>query len=324
VVVGEIGVEAGAWTLTVTDAFGGQVGQITGEMAAQHAEYRHLIIFYEAPEGETLIGELDDMLVMGRYPAPPPELCAAIAESPYVQVHVGPGLDRAVWFSLPANQPFTVIGWDQSSDGLLWWQIRVPDAESDRTWVQQALVTATGACDLDSLTASIMPQTIPPDAVSENSDSGALATSIKLGVGRKGDCIPMEGEWTTDWLKNQEIGCPVDQAIVASAEYQPFEHGQVFYREATGEIIILYDTGIYAIYLNTWDGQRIPCQLPNSRGAIAYLWCIDPNVQDWLGLPTSGVSNLYDFAVQDFQQGMIFRSDPTGTVILYPNFIWDT
>jgi hypothetical protein len=358
----ELGIEAGAWTLTVMDDDGAELGQISGEMNAEHAAYNYLMVFYEGADWESLSGQLDDVVVMGGAAgavAPTPAApCTVSAEEPYVAVRLGPGLNRGERFSLPTDTSYTVIGWDEASDGSLWWQIAMPEAGDDRTWVQQDQVIAAGACDPDSVaaasaTAIIAPAETPAGSAGEGGgdtgeepsgettsgdtgaetggdtgeepsggDTAALPPPVQLGIQSAGECIPVDGRWSAIWLENQHLGCPVNEAHVETASFQSFLSGRVIHRHATNEIIILYSSGAFAIYLNTWTDQPIPCTVPNSWGPIAYLWCSDPNIQQWLGTTTGGLGDAIDFTVQDFQQGMILWSGQTGNVILYPDYTW--
>ena len=357
----ELVIEAGTWTLSVADDTGDQIGEISGAMNAEHAAYTHLIVFYEGADWEALSGQLDDVVVMAgaadlddtaaEVPADP---CVISTDQLYVSVRLGPGLNRGERFSLPSEQEFTVTGWDETSDGLLWWQIAMPDAGDNRTWVQQDHVTAAGACDLDSIAASASAIVAPApggtaggdassadtsgsDTSSDSASSGdtgsdtttattttttTTATSVQLGIGSSAACVPMDGRWSANWLENQHLGCPVNPPHYEGASFQSFLSGRVIHRQATGEIIILYSSGAYTIYLDTWANEPVPCTLANSWGSLAYLWCIDPNVQQWLGATTGGLGDALSFTVQDFQSGMILWTDQTGNVILYPNYTW--
>lgn len=81
-----------------------------------------------------------------------------------VQLHVGPGENRAVYAFMPAGKDFQVIDQAQASDSSLWWQLDkdevAPSAAASEAWVAQDAVISKGDCGASD--DSTMPTTLTP------------------------------------------------------------------------------------------------------------------------------------------------------------------
>jgi hypothetical protein len=83
--------------------------------------------------------------------------------------------------------------------------------------------------------------------------------------------------------------CPLTSDAVAAA-YQPFERGHMLWWGDIGQILVLYDTGNYEIYDDTWfEGEANPNIGTPPAGTVApvrgfgKLWANNPEVRDGLG-----------------------------------------
>lgn len=76
--------------------------------------------------------------------------CAIRADREGVAVRVGPGLSRSIFTSLNPGIEYTVIGFAESEDGSLWWELDKTQFTGHEgvisLWVAQADVTAIGDC----------------------------------------------------------------------------------------------------------------------------------------------------------------------------------
>ena len=112
-----------------------------------------------------------------------------------VQLHVGPGLNRAVVAFLPANTDFEVTGSFTTDDGSEWFQLdkneAAPSSAASEVWVARDDVDESGDCDTveDASAPPIVPiiSNPPPQPTAA---PGATAVPVQAGL------IPLAGDWT--------------------------------------------------------------------------------------------------------------------------------
>jgi hypothetical protein len=105
---------------------------------------------------------------------------------------------------------------------------------------------------------------------------------------------------------------------------QSFEGGWMFWRGDTSEIYALPLAQPYARFDDTWDESQpayacpdlAPSQTPPTpQRGFGKAWCKQPLVREGLGDATGG-ERLFDATLQEFDSGVIFRTDRGLTYIL--------
>jgi hypothetical protein len=112
-----------------------------------------------------------------------------------VQLHVGPGLNRAVVAFLPANNEFDVTGSFTTDDGSEWFQLDknevAPSSAASEVRVARENVDESGDCDAVAGTSAppIVPiiSNPPPQPTTA---PGETAAPVEAGL------VPAEGDWT--------------------------------------------------------------------------------------------------------------------------------
>lgn len=112
-----------------------------------------------------------------------------------VQLHVGPGLNRAVVAFLPANTEFEVTGSFTTDDDSEWFQLdkseAAPNSAASEVWVAREDVDESGNCDTveDASAPPIVPIISNPP-LQPTAAPGATAAPVEPGL------VPAEGDWT--------------------------------------------------------------------------------------------------------------------------------
>jgi serine/threonine-protein kinase len=100
--------------------------------------------------------------------------CTVSTTKPRIEVHKGPGENRAVLRFLTANQPVQVLDQALAEDGSIWWRVDISGVED--AWVAQAEVTLSSGCS--GLPSPIRQSPTPtPTPVALASDICAVSTS---------------------------------------------------------------------------------------------------------------------------------------------------
>lgn len=117
------------------------------------------------------VSDAQQRLSAGTLPADPAQFAQSTAPctvraSNEVSVRVGPGENRGVYTSLPANRDFTVTGQSTANDGSLWWQLDKTEIEggdmANSLWVAQTDVVSSGNCSVAAVEAVAPPPVILP------------------------------------------------------------------------------------------------------------------------------------------------------------------
>jgi photosystem II stability/assembly factor-like uncharacterized protein/DNA-binding beta-propeller fold protein YncE len=138
------------------------------------------------------------------------------------------------------------------------------------------------------------------------------------------DCPAPPDYFAPLWAERvAQLGCPVTSYSLLMVE-QSFEGGWMFWRSDTTDIYVLPSGQPYARFDDTWDeGKPIyscpdlsPSQTPPTphRG-FGVIWCRDPQVRQNLGNATSQ-ERLFDATLQEFDSGLIFKTDQGATYVL--------
>jgi photosystem II stability/assembly factor-like uncharacterized protein/DNA-binding beta-propeller fold protein YncE/predicted small lipoprotein YifL len=138
------------------------------------------------------------------------------------------------------------------------------------------------------------------------------------------DCPAPPDYFAPLWAERvAQLGCPVASYSLLMVE-QSFEGGWMFWRSDTADIYVLPSGQPYARFDDTWDeGKPIyscpdlsPSQTPPTphRG-FGVIWCRDPQVRQNLGNATNQ-ERLFDATLQEFDSGLIFKTDQGATYVL--------
>lgn len=124
---------------------------------------------------------------------------------------------------------------------------------------------------------------------------------------RASTCPQSPGErWGTAlWSRFEDrLSCALNQVHGGNAAYQYFEKGTAIWREDNDRIYFLYDDGTYASYRDD-EGPPGYYDSPLLKGGFGYMWNTYPAIRDRLGQPLAAEANAPDFAVQDFEGGVL-------------------
>ena len=104
----------------------------------------------------------------------------------------------------------------------------------------------------------------------------------------------------------------------------------MFWRQDTVQIIVLYNTGVWENYTDTWregDPEFSCLQLapstspPTPKRGFGKVWCLHANVRTGLGQATA-IEQGFDATIQDFASGTLLRTDTGQIYILYTDRTW--
>lgn len=106
---------------------------------------------------------------------------------------------------------------------------------------------------------------------------------------------------------DERLGCPLNQATSPNAAYQVFPNGLMVWRADTDAVYVLFsDNNTFAIY----DSSGFPRQYDGMndvhKGAFGWLWLNVGNIRSRLGETGQTEANPTNFAIQDFEYGVIF------------------
>jgi len=145
-------------------------------------------------------------------------------------------------------------------------------------------------------------------------------------------CPAVAGPFARIWQEAQErLGCAVNQSHTTWVAEEHFERGWMFWREDTDRISALYNHGGWGSYQNIWHDGDPPFSCPGSapeespptpiRG-FGKIWCTYETVRSELGWATDNERGYYA-TTQDFEHGLIMRTDGGTTYVLYGDGWWE-
>ncbi|MFN3763455.1 MAG: hypothetical protein ACK4WK_09690, partial [Anaerolineae bacterium] len=144
-------------------------------------------------------------------------------------------------------------------------------------------------------------------------------------------CPAVGGPFAALWQQYQDrLGCAVNNAHTTWMAQEHFEWGQMFWREDTDRIAVLYGNGSWALYRDIWNEgdpeyscpEIAPSQCPPTpRRGFGKIWCTYPAVRQGLGRATDYERGFHG-TVQDFDRGSILRTDTGETVVMFGDGSW--
>ncbi len=144
-------------------------------------------------------------------------------------------------------------------------------------------------------------------------------------------CPTVSGPFAVLWQQYLDrLGCAANNVHTSWMAQEHFERGQMFWREDNDRIVVLYNTGSWALYRDIWvEGDPeyscpdiAPTQSPPTpRRGFGKIWCTYGAVRQGLGWATDYERGFHG-TVQDFSQGTILRTDTGETYILFSDGAW--
>jgi photosystem II stability/assembly factor-like uncharacterized protein len=127
------------------------------------------------------------------------------------------------------------------------------------------------------------------------------------------------------------LGCPLADATTLWAAYEPFERGAMIWLSDTRTIAVLYGTGAWVRYSDTWDesqpssdtGLAAPAGLVQPVRGFGKIW------REQLGGPHSAIGWAlgpeagYDILKQEFERGTMLIGPEEVTYLLYADGGWE-
>ena len=194
----------------------------------------------------------------------------------------------------------------------------IPDASPTETpeSVQATSTPAVTQAATAQATSTPVP-TLPPT-------TRATATSPPA-------CPAVTGTFAGVWQQHQnQLGCARSDVYSTWSAQQNFEGGEMFWRQDTDGIWVLYYNGTWRGYSNTWQEgnptyscpESAPSQSPPTplRG-FGKIWCTYSDVRSRLGNAVDAERG-FDSLLQDFDNGTLLKMDSGNTYILYTNYTW--
>lgn len=109
---------------------------------------------------------------------------------------------------------------------------------------------------------------------------------------------------------------------------QKFPRGEMFWREDNLQIYVLYYGDGWGKYNDTWK-ESTPepsCTVESQQTPIrgfGKVWCTVPAVRNGLGYATNEGERGFNGTVQDFQHGVMIRTDEGKSYVLYSGNGWE-
>lgn len=145
-------------------------------------------------------------------------------------------------------------------------------------------------------------------------------------------CPTVTGAFAALWLTYQSrLGCALNQPHSPVLAQELFEAGQMFWREDTDRVLVLYASGRWASYADIWSEGDPQFSCPESAPSLSpptpargfgKIWCTYTEVRQQLGNATTAERGFYGGLVQDFDRGTFLRTDSGDTYILFGDGTW--
>lgn len=208
------------------------------------------------------------------------------------------------------------------------------DPELDRTSTLAAVAGVVG-----SPTVSPVGDASPTAVPTETSTATALPTETPTVTPEPTEtpqptatpcAVAVHGGFSGIWAAAEErLGCPVQPAGVNQwVGEEAFERGRMFWRNENQKIYVLYQTGAWQRFDDTWNEHSDPeftCgpaeSPPTPKRGFGKLWCTRADVRSGLGQAVEEEHGEW-VTVQDFVGGGLIVCVPSGTYVLYADGSW--
>ena len=138
----------------------------------------------------------------------------------------------------------------------------------------------------------------------------------------------MTGPFADIWQSAKDrLGCSADSAHTVQIAEEPFQKGVMFWRQDNDQIYALFDSDGWGVYTNTWR-EGDPDKSCSSETPITpvrgfgKVWCTASGVRSALGNATTPEGG-YNGTVQDFERGVVIRTDRGATYAMYQGEGWE-
>ena len=152
-------------------------------------------------------------------------------------------------------------------------------------------------------------------------------TSTPTPTGPPG-CPPVVGPFADIWQSARDkLGCAANSAHSVWMAEEPFQKGTMFWRQDSDQIYALFAGGSWGVYANTWregDAEETCSSgtpITPARG-FGKVWCTVSGVRTSLGNATAQEGG-YNGTVQDFERGLVIRTDAGATYVMYRGGKWE-
>ena len=253
------------------------------------------------------------------------------------------GLPGWLWGALGVSAALLITAvilavWLVNRWGVL--RTETPDL-AEGTEIHQAAAVremeAREAAPVNPAAAMVITSTVPPRETSSPTPVPTETPTVTPPPTETPDPTPapcsvvvysgFSGIWAS---AEQRLGCPVQAARVSQwVAEEAFERGRMFWREDNRKIYVLYQTGTWQRFDDTWNEHTDPefaCGPPKSpptpKRGFGKVWCARADVR-------SGVGNAVEeehgdlATVQDFAGGGVILRVTSGTYVLFGDGVWE-
>jgi hypothetical protein len=136
------------------------------------------------------------------------------------------------------------------------------------------------------------------------------------------------GPFADIWQSAKDkLGCAANNAHSVWMAEEPFQKGIMFWRQDNDQIYALFAGGSWGAYANTWregDAEETCSSgtpITPVRG-FGKVWCTASGVRAALENATA-LESGYNGTVQDFERGLVIRTDAGATYAMYRGGKWE-
>ncbi|MBI4791051.1 MAG: beta-propeller fold lactonase family protein [Chloroflexi bacterium] len=128
------------------------------------------------------------------------------------------------------------------------------------------------------------------------------------------------------------LGCPTDEQRSANLAAQPFERGQMYWRQDERRIYVLFGDKTWQVFEDKWIETMPEDSCPSvavstgnvkPRRGFGKVWCEQASVRAKIGAATAAETGGYVAPVQPFERGMIIGVNTGTALILYSDGKWE-
>lgn len=141
-------------------------------------------------------------------------------------------------------------------------------------------------------------------------------------------CPPVTGPFADIWQSAKDkLGCAANNAHSVWVAEEQFQKGTMFWRQDNDQVYALFAGGSWGVYANSWregDAEETCSSgtpITPVRG-FGKIWCTASGVRTSLGNATAPEGG-YNGTVQDFERGLVIRTDAGETYVMYQGGKWE-
>ena len=128
------------------------------------------------------------------------------------------------------------------------------------------------------------------------------------------------------------LGCPTDGQRSANVAAQPFERGQMYWRQDEKRVYALFGDKTWQAFEDKWietmpedscPSIAVPTGKIKPKRGFGKVWCEQASVRTKIGAATANETGGYVAPVQSFDRGMIIGVNSGAALILYLDGKWE-